>query len=292
MTLTPDHTSETDNPDYLIYEPDDLMGAGYGSQRGKSLVGGLLLLIVLSAGTFAAAERLGAITELFDTGVAADEAEPLRCPKAIDESAEKEVTNRSILVLVDLPANDEYHSNQIARDLAPWIVTQLRVSSKLEVRYYGGEGQRIDPSSCLDGSTGYGSMRNNSIRQTRDDEELTEAIRRLLEAEVRAQEVRPRGGPIPLLKLAGNIGPDVVAIWSDYLANDESCLDALEMEASPELAEALIDRCRDSAIFDGLDEPTFIALLGAGESDRTIGLEDWSNDVRNALCKEIDGCPA
>lgn len=216
-----------------------------------------------------------------------------KCPASL--GPRKSATNREpmIWIGIDLPSNAPDQVRVIAREIKGAVASAIEADaelSRIKVTYDPGEGGSVMVDECFDGLDSFSTSRANEINRNRALTALRDALGTVVEGNLASLEPAEFGGPLRLLSEARNEAAqdDVVILWSDFLANDKSCLDGEGLAATRELAAKLVDRCAGMDAV-GVGGKSF-RVLGAGSSARSTGFEEFAHDLVEEICKETENC--
>lgn len=213
-----------------------------------------------------------------------------KCKGKIEQSMRLPDGEDHAVVLVDVPSNDDLDVRTIAGTVAAYLSDLAPDGARVELLYDFGVGTGITVDRCFDGTRSLVARKANRTNQERLQTALGAELFEQLSSQLRGQTVQPTGGPARLLRQAGRMGTDVTSwfLWSDLLANDGSCFDIGETEATPENATAAVNRCIDSRDLPSSDESTPpLTLHGAGESTRTGSFDGFAVNLEAAICKHL-----
>jgi len=212
----------------------------------------------------------------------------------LTEDAKQQVHISEVAVLVDLESNDQ----TTAAAAATGIVRRIRplfdtgaVAIRLDI--YRGENDwdpGIQYCILLRGSPMYALYDNPTNR--RNALAATDALERQIYTTLRQATPRPTGGPTNLLAEAESVsGSTETIIWSDFIANDLSCLDAAHPRlvdpdgnlpvADNELATELVRTC-------GLESASFASPIALMGWDRRVGAFSYFGEfVAASICSVL-----
>jgi len=165
------------------------------------------------------------------------------------------------LVLVELSRNSQGAREAVIQAIDPTVTSVVSDGGVVRLLVSGGEGQAISESACLNGAAAIKVDRNNDETQRNAQDTAVSAIEGDVADQLEGIKIAPRGNlsnllaaaPGELRSLATASGTDSGAPVSVLLVSDltspasrGNCLNLDGVEASQEVADAVVARCLET----------------------------------------------
>lgn len=211
------------------------------------------------------------------------------CPDGVVTSV---APAQRIQLLMAQPAeNAPAQAAAAARAFRPIIERSVRTGSAISLVIDRGEGGALEVDECLNGSRLFEITRGNPQREQQDLATTVDALTTHVQRRMTDGMIAPNASPLRILQrgaadaaAARQDGLDVlsVAVFSDFIGNNNDCLGVPAREATAEVIADVILRCEQRDELPAI--PARVELLGVGSSTRTAGFENWARALAAAVC--------
>jgi len=227
---------------------------------------------------------------------------PGPCPAAFRTAVTARATTegtQSMLVLIAPFSNDALEASKVAAGVTTELMRGIEKREAIRVVYDPGQAPggpaasgALRDDACLAGSFVYTIEGANPTRRQQDVENARLGLQAHIAAEIERHRVQYLGSPLRILQRASAPQvptPSDLVLWADFLSNAPDCADPDGHQADPATIRAIVARCAATGTIHRTHAT--VRILGAGDSPRSVGFEQWARDLARAFCGLIsDSC--